>query len=88
MSVTLKIIKTKPFEANGESHTHYTCAYKGRVFGVSSLRFNEELSVKDDKLTISGDIEVLKRTSTDPLTGETKSFLDIVPASGLTLAEF
>lgn len=86
-----KIIKVKVFTANGSEHTHYTVAYQGRVFGISTLRFegNESMiSVNDQVLIIKGDIEVLKNTSVDPLTGATKTYLDIVPKSGLLLAEF
>lgn len=89
MSVKLKVIKQKAFEAKGESHTHYMAAYKGRVFGISTLRFDpDDLEVVDGVITIKTDIEVLKTTSTDPLTGTTSNYLDIVPKSGLVLAEF
>jgi hypothetical protein len=86
----LKLIKKKSFEAKGEQHVHYTAAYKGRVFGVSTLRFSDNEITENDNgtISISGDIEVLKNASTDPLTGETKTYLDIVPKSGLVLADF
>ena len=86
---TFKIIKSKAFKAQGTDHTHYTVAYKGRLFGISTLRFPEEdLKVDENTITTSNEIEVLKNTSTDPIDGSTKQFLDIVPKSGLTLAEF
>lgn len=89
MSVKLKIIKVKEFEVKGEKHDYYTAAYKGRLFGVSTLRVpKEDIKVEGDTLTISCEVEVLKNTNTDPLTGTTKVFLDLVPASGLVLAEF
>lgn len=61
----------------------------GGVFGVSSLRFEQgDFTVEGDTLSLSTEVEVIKNTSTDPLTGETKSYLDIVPKVGLVLAEF
>ena len=89
--IKLKIIKQKNFEANGQPQTHYTAAYKGRVFGLSTLRWSgdaDAISVDGDILSINADVEVLKNTSADQLTGEVKTYLDIVPKSGLTLAEF
>lgn len=89
MATTLKLIKSKNFEAKGEKHTHYTAAYKGRVFGISTLRFDPaDIVVKDNTITLEGDIEVLKQTSVDPLTGEVNNFLAIVPKCGLVLADF
>jgi len=85
----VKVIKFKAFEAKGKSATHYTVAYKGRVFGVNTLRFEEnDIAVEGDVLTFSTDVEVLKRVDTDQLTGEVKSYLDIVPKCNLVLAEF
>ena len=85
----LKVIKSKSFEAQGQPHTHYTAAYKGRVFGVSTLRFEEsDLEVKDGIITIKTDIEVLKNKHVDALTGEQRAYLDIVPKVGISLAEF
>ncbi len=86
----VKILKKKAFQAKGVDHTHYTVAYKGRVFGVSTMRFEEgELQEETgDILSIPNDVEVLKHVSTDNLTGETSTFLDIVPKSGLVIAEF
>ena len=87
----LKIIKSKNFTVQDTDHTHYVAAYKGRVFGVSTLRFEdnpEDLVADKGVLTIKCDIEVLKNTSTDPLDGSTKTYLDIVPKAGLSLAAF
>lgn len=89
MATKLKVIKSKSFEVKGVQHTHYTCAYKGRVFGVSTMRFEGELDslvVAGDVLTISCDVELLKHTSTDQLTGEVRSFVDIVPKLDVLLA--
>ena len=89
MATKLKVIKVKAFESKGEEHSHYTCAYKGRVFGISTMRFDEgDLTVEGDIITINTDIEVLKEVVLDQLTGETKQFLSVVPKVGLTLAEF
>ena len=89
MATKLRVIKVKAFESKGEKHSHYTCAYKGRVFGISTMRFDEgDLTVEGDTITINTDIEVLKEVVLDQLTGETKQFLSVVPKVGLTLAEF
>jgi len=83
----LKLIKTKSFESKGESFNHYTVAYKGRVFGVSTMRFNpEDIAVDGDTLTLKTDVEVLKNQSVDPITGEIRMFLDIVPKLDIMLA--
>jgi hypothetical protein len=87
---TLKVIKSKEFSTKeGVKATHYVCAYKGRVFGVSSLRFeSNDLEVKDKILTIKCDVEVLKHTTVDSLTGEVTNYLDIVPKCDIALAAF
>jgi len=89
---TFKIIKQKSFTAQNESHVHYTVAYMGRVFGVSSLRFDSidnPFTVKDSVLTINCDIAVVKNAGTDPLTGKSYCYLDIVPKiSTFSLADF
>ena len=85
----LKLIKSKAFTAKGVTHTHYTVAYKGRVFGLSTMRFEDkDITVEGDVLTINTDVEVLKESSTDQLTGETKAFLSIVPKMDILLAGF
>lgn len=87
----VKIIKFKEFEAKGVKATHYTVAYRGRVFGVNTLRFADmegSITVEKDVLTFHCDVEVIKRIDTDQLTGEVRTFIDIVPASGLKLADF
>ncbi len=85
----LKLIKSKAFESKGDKHTHYTVAYKGRVFGVSTMRFATDDIVVDapnNTLEITCDVEVLKNQSVDQLTGEVKMFLDIVPKLDILLA--
>ena len=89
--ITLKVIKSKDFKVGSDSHTHYTCGYKGRVFGVNTLNFGDEASrIKADKssLTIDCDVEVIKRNSTDELTVTTRIFLDVVPKVDISLAQF
>jgi len=91
MAYKLKIIKQKDFKLDKQDHTHYTCAYKGRVFGVSTLKWEGEqdaLSVDKSVLTINSDIEVLKRVDHDELAGTTTTYLDIVPKCGIELATF
>lgn len=89
-TIKLKVIKLKAFElTNKEKHTHYTCAYKGRVFGVSTLRHDAEniaYDAKESTLTVTGDVEVLQDKSVDQLTGEITMFLAIVPKMDLVLA--
>lgn len=83
----LKLIKEKAFTVDTETHTHYTVAYKGRVFGLSTLRFpKENITVNDSVVTITGEVEVLKNQTVDQLTGEIKMFLDIVPKLDIALA--
>lgn len=91
-SIKLKIIKQKNFEYEGTKHTFYTCAYKGRVFGVSTMLWSEDLDslkAKDNVLTITTDVEVKKTPGTvDQLTGEVSpSFFNIVPQLGLVIAD-
>ena len=89
MATTVKIIKSKEFTANGEKHVHYTTAYKGRVFGVSTLRFEkDDFTVKDTVLTFNTNVEVKQHVSVDELTGKSSTFLDIVPKIDLSLATF
>ena len=83
----LKVIKSKEFNANDEQHTHYTVAYKGRVFGISTLRFpKENIAVEDTTMTIDCDVELLKSTSVDQITGEITTYVDIVPKLDIALA--
>jgi hypothetical protein len=87
----LKVIKSKEFSIDGTDYTHYTCAYKGRVFGVSTLIWAEEdnqPSVKDGVMSIPSNVEVRKRSVNNPLEGTTVDYLDIVPKIDLELASF
>ena len=87
----VKVIKLKAFKVADANHVHYTCAYKGRVFGVSTLRFEESDLSYDDKestLKFNVDVEVMVNKTVDQLTGEAKTYLDIVPKLGLNAADF
>lgn len=87
----VKVIKLKNFEVNSVPQIHYTCAYKGRVFGVSTLRFEStDLAYNADEstLTFKTDVEVMVNKTVDQLTGEAKTYLDIVPKLGLNAADF
>ena len=87
----VKVIKLKNFEVSNEPQTHYTCAYKGRVFGVSTLRFEStDLAYNADESTLkfNTDVEVMVNKTVDQLTGEAKTYLDIVPKLGLNAADF
>ena len=84
----LKIIKSKKFKVQDNDHTHYSVAYKGRVFGVNSLRFEAGDFKVDEKaktLTLNVECEIVKRTESN--LGETTIYLDIVPKLDLTLSE-
>ncbi len=90
-TITLKVIKKKDFEVSKVKHVHYTAAYKGRVFGVSTLRFEDGEIVEDTKtntITIPKEVEVIKEVNTDPLTGEVTTYLTVVPKLDLVLAAF
>lgn len=85
MSFKFKIIKQTAFEVEGANHIHYTVGYRGRVLGLNTLRVPaEDIKVEGTTITVSTELEVLKRT--DKLTGD--NYLDLVPVSGLVLAEF
>lgn len=88
MSLKLKVIKSKEFTVDTAKHTHFTCAYKGRVFSVSTIRWEGvKLKPVNNVLTLPSECEVLKHTSSDPIDGTTRVFLDIVPSLGLVLAD-
>lgn len=96
MSTKLEIIKSKAFKVQDTDHTHYTCSYKGRVLGVSSLRFAGE---KKDVLTtgtmpngkpaliVDCDVNIIKALNTDQITGESKVYLDLVPKLDIALSD-
>jgi hypothetical protein len=93
--MAFKIIKKKEFEYTDSTTnqlstgTHYTVAYKGRVIGVSSLRFEEgELSVDGNTLKIKGELEIRKETNVDQLTGEAQTYLSIYPKMDLQMSAF
>ncbi len=87
MATKLKVIKKKSFDVAGQPHTHYTAAYKGRVFGVSTLRWDEGLTENADNTITLDSCEVVKRTNVDNITGEVSTFLDLVPKLDVVLAE-
>lgn len=79
---TLKILKISNFTTKDKvEHVHYTCAYKGRVFGVNTMNIDVESirlsEIDNTMLTLSGDYEVAKRVVQD-LDGP-KVYLDLIP---------
>lgn len=88
-TLALKIIKSKDFEAQGNKATHYTLAYKGRVFGFNTLKFeSKDFEIKDNTLIIKTDIEVLKETSFNPLDNTSVTYLQLVPKMDIALGAF
>ena len=86
---TFQIIKQKPFTTkDNKSGIHYSVTYKGRVFGLNTLRFEGEekdfLIVSGNKIQ-TGDVELRKTTKVDALTGEVSTFLDLVPKLDIAL---
>jgi len=91
MSYKFKLIKTKDFKVGEAKHQHHIVAYKGRVLAINTLRWEgdmEHIKVEKDTVTITCEVDVLSRTETDGITGETKTYLDLMPKCGLTLAAF
>ncbi len=89
MATKLKIVKTKTFKANDTEHTHYSVAYKGRLFAVNTLRWADDMDsikVEGDVMTIEGGIDVLQRNDIDQITGETKVYYDLMPKIDLAIA--
>ena len=89
MATTFKLIKSKQFEVKGVKHTHYVGAYKGRVFGISTLNCEEgEIQVDEKANTIKVDcsVEVKQEVTIDDITGDRTSYLSIMPKLGLELA--
>ena len=85
---TFKIVKTSTFDVDGVTHKHYSCAYKGRVFGVNTLRFEaSDITVKDNILTLNIDVEVLVETGVNQL-GESTKYLTLVPKCDFAVALF
>lgn len=88
-TLKLKVIKSKVFTANEVEHTHYTVAHKGRIFGFNTLKFDTtDFTINNGVLTINVDIEALRESKTDQLTGEITNFISIVPKMDLALATF
>ena len=91
--MAFKIIKKKDFtfdqDGTQTSGTHYTIAHKGRVFGVSSLRFDEgDLKPAEDgkTLSIEGALEIKAEQVADQITGEIRTFYSLYPKLDLQLA--
>lgn len=84
--ITVKVLKATAFTAKGEQHTHYSVAFKGRGFGVSTLAFaKEDLELVGDTLNIKPKCEVSIRKETDTLTGITTQYNALVPELGLSV---
>jgi hypothetical protein len=86
--MNFRIVKFTDFELEDKTKgTVYTVAHSGRVLQVSTLHFEAgELTAAEGKLTIKGDIEVVKRPYVNKL-GETVQGLSIMPKFGLSLSE-
>ena len=79
---SFKIIKETSFTTSKEeSGIHYSVAYKGRVFGVNTLRFENDEDIKADKglLSFNCPVEIVK---------DKEGYLTILPKIDLALAEF
>lgn len=83
--LTVKIIKKTEFETKDKQKgITYTGAYRGRVFGISTLSFEAaDLRVEKDNLVITTDVEALAG-GTDALGNPYPPRL--VPKLGFTLA--
>lgn len=91
MSVTLKVIKTKEFEYDKVKHTHYVTAHKGRVITVSTFNIEEKSLKYDAKamtLEITGDIDVVNKPYSDPITGAVLNGLVVLPKFDLNISAF
>lgn len=88
MSTTFKIVKTKDFSVEGVPQRHYSCAHKGRVYGVSTLRFETaDFTVKDNILTLNIDVEVIVEPGVNHL-GEPCKYLTLVPKCIFAIAPY
>jgi hypothetical protein len=87
-TMNFRIIKFTDFEHEGKKGTAYTVAHAGRVLQVSTLYFEEEgaLTATDGKLSIKGDIEVIKKPYVNKM-GETVQGLSIMPKFGISLSD-
>ena len=86
--MNFRIVKFTEFEHEGKKGTVFTVAHSGRVLQVSTLHFDDEgaLVSADNKLTIKGDIEVVKKPYINKL-GETVQGLSIMPKFGIALSD-
>lgn len=88
---TLKLIKSKAFEANGDKHVHYTTAYKGRVIAVSTLNIPTGDITADDKagtLVVKGEYDLVNRPYADPITGDVRAGLVLLPKLDIAISMF
>jgi len=91
--MNVKLIKSKSFvftDANNveQKGVVHTVAYKGRVFNVSSLDFEEsELVVKGDVLSINSKVEVERESYIDSF-GNKAMGLKLKPLLDLELSKF
>ena len=86
---TFKVIKSKKFQVDGVDHTHYTLGVQGRIVTLSTLQFTESdnvISENDGKLSITGELEVIKRPYTNTL-GEVVQGLQFMPKFGFGLSD-
>ena len=87
--LALKIIKSKDFVVGKDKHQHHTCAYKGRVFSVSTLRFEKsDITVAKGIVTINVDVEAVKQIGVNAETGVEQVYLSLVPKLDIDIALF
>lgn len=97
MAAKLKLIKSKEFQANGNTYHMYTVAYKGRVMGINTMYWTEEsddideiIEVDNNVLTLKATAVIRKRDRIDELTGEKlpgAPYLDLMPKVDLEFSE-
>lgn len=89
--ITLKLIKSKAFKVGTIDHVHYTTAYKGRVIAVSTLNIDAAAIKADDKamtLGLSGEFDLVNRSWNDPITGELRIGLVLLPKLDIAISAF
>ncbi len=89
--ITLKLIKSKAFEANGSKHVHYTTAYKGRIIAVSTLNIEADKIKADDKamtLALSGEFDLVNRSWINPVDNTTQIGLVLLPKLDIAISAF
>lgn len=89
--ITLKLIKKKDFAVDKAKHVHYTTAYKGRVIAVSTLNIDAADITADDTamtLAVKGDFDLVNRSWADPITGEARIGLVLLPKMDIAISAF